>query len=192
MKSFILFLLISAFSMLANANNSEKQIVYEKVKQYANLVSCYNSFNANLDLGTEVKTGLSDVFLVEKEPEHIEYYVFWEGDMGCSGGNGSVSSFITNIWKNPKSHKDFYIIGNDAFGADLDLNYRFIEKIYQISKDEFKIISWDYADEKYGGIDGGQNFPANKFEYTLKLQKRIGWQVTKKRLLEQSLDQSLE
>ena len=49
-----------------------------------------------------------------------------------------------------------------------------------------EIVSWNYADDIYGGKDGGNNFPANKFKYTLALDEESGWKVIKQVLLEQN------
>lgn len=184
MKKLILFLLIGALSATAHADKkSEKQIVYERVKNYADLVSCSHSFGDDNDAGQ--KTTLSDIFLTEKDKYSTSYYVFWGGDMGCNGASSSASTYITKIYK--RSHHDkFYIIDDFAFGDDVDINYRFIESIKQISQNKFVIVSWDFADEKFGGVDGGSNFPANKFEYTIERpSSNHSWELKNKKLIEQ-------
>lgn len=180
MKKLFIILSALAFSACAFANDpNEKKIVYNKVKSYADLVSCSNSFESD----AENKTTLSDVILVEKNSHSTHYYVLWHGDWGCYGGSGSGGSYITHIYKRHYSEQ-FYITNDYAFG-EIGINYKFIESLKKISKDEFILVSWDFADEKFGGVDGGGNIPANKFEYTIELDGDNGWQITNKKLLEQ-------
>lgn len=179
MKKLLIILSTLAFSACAFANDlNEKKIVYNKVKSYADLVSCSNSFESD----AENKTTLSDVILVNKDNISTKYYVLWGGDFGCFGGSGAGSSYITDV--NKGSDDKFYVLNDFAFGDDI-INYRYIESMRKISADKFIVVSWDFADEKFGGVDGGGNFPANKFEYTIELRYGDGWQITNKKLLEQ-------
>ena len=47
-------------------------------------------------------------------------------------------------------------------------------------------VSYDYADDKFGGVDSGNMGPANKFRYTVSLVEDEGWKITKQVLLEQN------
>lgn len=49
-----------------------------------------------------------------------------------------------------------------------------------------EIISWNYADDKYGGKDGGNNFPANKFKYIVKQDDNYQWKVINQTLIKQN------
>lgn len=65
--------------------------------------------------------------------------------------------------------RPFVVQDNSAFG-DIDINFRFIESVNQINLNKFEIISYNYADQKYGVGNGGNNFPTNKFKYTVDLR----------------------
>lgn len=169
----------------------DKQIVYERVRAYADLITCRNSFeNFTDDDGVfyPKKTTINDVFWVERSEDDtsVEYFVFWDGDLGCQSASGSDSAFVTVASKNKYGNDGkFYIMDDFAFG-DIGINYRFIESVRQTSKDKFLITAWDYADERFGGVDGGNNFPVNKFEYTVERSNQsIYWIVTNQRLIEQ-------
>lgn len=174
-----LFLLV-VFANFAHAGSSaDKDIVYAKMKEYADLVACHHSFKKSDDTPN---TTLSDVFLIEQDKTTADYYVLWGGDLGCFGGSTSVGSFVSHVYK---KDGQFYIVDNFAFG-DIDLEYRFIEDIRQISNKEFIITSWDYADDRFGGQDGGINIPANKFEYTVERSGKYNpWVITRAKLIEQ-------
>lgn len=81
--------------------------------------------------------------------------------------------------------RPFVVLDNSAFG-DININFRFIESVKQINRNKFEIISYNYADQKYGGRDGGNNFPANTFKYTVELNNFDNWEITHQALLEQS------
>lgn len=183
MKKFIITsIVILVFAMMPAHANTDKNIIYERMKAYADLVSCSNSFE---DDGDIEKTKLSDIFFVGQEGSIIEYYVLWGGDMGCAGGSSSASAYVTSVYKYEHQNDKFYIGDNFAFG-DIGINYRFIESIKQISQDKFIVTAWDFADEKFGGADGGNNFPANKFEYTIEKQDKFTWHITNQKLIEQN------
>ena len=66
------------------------------------------------------------------------------------------------------------------------INYRFIDSIKQISPEKFEIVAGAYADDKFGGKDGGNNFPANTIKYTLQNIQGSGWQITNQKLIKQN------
>lgn len=144
-----------------------------------------NSFEKTSENGTP--TTLNDVHTVEYNKENNTYifYILWGGDKGCAGGSGTMSSFVTEVAKYGGDWKPYTIQDDYAFGEKVGINYGYIESIKKINKDLFEVISWDYADEKYGGVDGGSNFPANKFKYTLERENFEPWKITHQALLEQ-------
>ncbi len=92
------------------------------------------------------------------------------------------------------SSRPFLVNTDDALGDNNEkswtngtsfTNYRFIESIKN-KNNSLEVISWNYADDKFGGKDGGNNFPANKFRYTLKNVDGEGWKLVDQVLLEQN------
>ena len=162
----------------------EKKQVFDVMKKYVEATSCWHSFDKSSEFR---KTTLKDVYLInsDKEIGFSEYFVLWGGDKGCNGGSGTMSFFMSEVSKYSNS-RPFVVQTDNAFGDNIDINFRFIDSVKQISPDHFEIISWNYADERYGGKDRGNNFPANKFKYTVKMIMGEGWQVTNQVLLEQN------
>lgn len=185
-KKLLSVLLLSSLGSVAMAASEsvEKVQVLNVMKKYVEATSCWHSFDKKNDFK---QTSIKDVFPIysDKEVGISEYYVFWGGDKGCNGGSGTMSFFMSEVSKFSDS-RPFVVQNDSAFGNDLNINFRFIEKIKQINKDQFEIISWNYADEKYGGKDGGNNFPANKFKYTVQKIMGEGWKITNQVLLEQN------
>lgn len=178
--------LIPLPTLAATDELSQKKEVLDIMKRYAEVRSCMHSFTKSPD--NSEPTTLKDIFTVERDSEFTaySYYVLWSGDLGCAGGSGTLSSYVTEVAKyGSGSWKPFTVQTDYAFGEDIGINYRFIDSLKRISKDKFILVGWDYADEKYGGNDGGNNFPANKFEYTIEMVMGEGWKITNQKLLEQ-------
>ena len=67
------------------------------------------------------------------------------------------------------------------------INSRFIQSVKLITPKTMEIVAWNYANEKYGGKDGGNNFPANKFKYTINYDdSENSWKVSNQVLLKQN------
>lgn len=179
--------LIASSAIAATDEISQKKEVLDIMKKYAEVRSCAHSFTKSSD--NSEPTTLKDVFTVERDSEFsaYSYYVLWSGDLGCAGGSGTLSSYVTEVAKyGGGTWKPFTVQTDYAFGEDIGINYRFIDSLKRINNDKFILIGWDYADEKYGGNDGGNNFPANKFEYTIEMLIGEGWKITNQKLLEQN------
>ncbi len=185
-KLFILLtgLLFSVSYSYASTELQDKQKILEMMKQYSGLVSCMSSFSN--DPENKDPTTIKDIQTVEYDPKQstFVFYVLWSGDHGCGGGSGSMSSFVTEIAKYG-DWKPYTIQTDYAFGENIGFNYVYIESIKKINTNKYEVISWDYADSKYGGEDGGSNFPANKFRYTLERERFEPWKITHQALLEQ-------
>lgn len=187
MKKIILLVGVVVFSTFIHASSEieDKQNAFNMVKQYSGLVSCMSSFEKNPENGRP--TTIKDVTTVNYDKNNNEYvfFVLWVGDMGCLGGSGTISSFVTEVARHGGDWKPYTIQTDFAFGQNVDINYGYIESIKKINANKFEVISWDHADSKYGGVDGGSNFPANKFKYTVEREGYSGWRVTHQTLLEQ-------
>lgn len=185
MHKLLLFIcLLFSVAGHAKTETQEKVKVLNLMKKYTELISCSNTFGEN-DLNR--KTTIKDVFTIERDKEtgSRTYFVWWGGAAPCSLANTGFSSYISSVYRESKE-LPFNVTSDFAFGEDLNINSRFIESVTQLSTEKFKIISWDYADNKYGGVDGGMHFPANKFEYIIEYDTNsFGWIITRQRLLEQ-------
>lgn len=75
-----------------NVFASGTQSAISLVKQYSTTVACSinpASFKAVQTVGESGREDVGD-----------EYVVYWEGDIGCFGGNGSISGFLSVVRKN--------------------------------------------------------------------------------------------
>ena len=183
----IIFILLGVFlSQICIASEiQDRQQVFQMMKDYTKLTSCMNSFEKKPE--NERPTTLGDVHTVEYDKENNSYvfYVLWGGDKGCAGGSGTMSGFVTEIARYGGNWKPYTVQTDYAFGEDVGINYGYIESVKKINSHNFEVIGWDRADSKYGGVDGGSNFPANKFKYTLERERFEPWKITHQALLEQ-------
>lgn len=177
-----LMLLYLPLTAQAATEVEEKQQVLKMMRQYITLVSCDGLIEG--DYKKSDTEAMKNIYTVEKDSDTSVYYVLWHGDMGCAGGSGTTSNFVTEVAKYG-SWKPLSIQNDSAFG-DIEINFRFVQGIKKVSQRKFEIISRDYADEKYGGKDGGMNFPANKFRYTVERERFEPWKITNQALLEQN------
>lgn len=167
---------------------ADERLAYDMVKQYANLTSCNHSFEDS----AKKKTTLADVIFVRDDNYATEYYVFWHGNMGCTADkDGSMKSYanITTVAKPKQTSHKYYVNDWHPFSEIADFNQSYMESIYKIGDDKYRVISWDWADDKYGGRRDGE--VANKFEYIIEfvpneLNPSIGsYEITHQKLLEQ-------
>lgn len=170
------------------SEQTERTQVLKTINNYMGSVACATS-----------KIQSKDIFKIESEKDTgiATYYVFWVGDKGCQGGSGTMSFFVSEVARYSNS-RPFLVISDDAFGDNNEkawsgantskatINYRFIDSVKQITPNKFEIVAGAYADEKYGGKDGGNNFPANTIKYTLQNVQSEGWQITNQTLLKQN------
>jgi len=181
-------LLLSTVSYSAQAKPiaQEKKEVLKQASNFAQAVACYTTF----DNDAEDKTTLKDIYLVESIPDYAEYLVSWSGDWGCYGGSGTYSTYLTSFSK-LADNRPFIVnkqdILDDINADDYTINTRFIENI-TYEKDKIIIIGSDFSDE---GDDGGNNFPANRYKYTLALDKNSDdhkWKLIDKKFMGKTKD----
>lgn len=170
------------------SEQTERTQVLKTINNYVGSVACATS-----------KITSNDIFKIDSDKESgiATYYVFWVGDKGCQGGSGTMSFYVSEVARYSNS-RPFLVISDDAFGDNNEkawsgedttkttINYRFIDSIKQISPEKFEITAGAYADEKFGGKDGGNNFPANTIKYTVESVKNDGWQITNQKLIKQN------
>lgn len=170
------------------SEQTERAQVLKTISNYIGSVSCANS-----------KIQSKDIFKIDSDVDSgiATYYVLWDGDKGCQGGSGTMSAYVSEVTRYGSS-RPFLVMSDDAFGDNNEkvwsgegitkpyINYRFVNSIKQISPEKFEIIAGAYADDKFGGKDGGNNFPANTIKYTLQDVKGHGWKITNQTLLKQN------
>jgi len=157
----------------------EKAQVLNVIKKFVEATSC-----------SITSISLNNIYTVEYSKSSSSYYVFWGGDIGCGGGNGNFGRYVTEVYRSSSTLGKFVIdvVEKDGrlshlYAFDDTIVYDYIASIKKINTNRFEIISWEHADQKWGGQDEGK-FPANKFKYIL--DKKYGrWDVSKQFLLEQ-------
>jgi len=174
----------------AETELQEKQDVLKIMKKYAESTACETSFEKEASPDGRV-TGLRDVNTIERDAEmgSSSYFVLWSGDVGCQGGSGTNSSYLSEVSRFSDT-RPFLVTAQDVLGDKIQggeagqINMRFTESIKKLANGNLEIISWNYADKKFGGKDGGNNFPANKFKYTLAFDSKSNqWKVVNQILL---------
>jgi hypothetical protein len=88
LKYIVVFSIFSAQSCYAFNTQSAESLV----RKYSSTIACSvnpSSFKAVQTIG---EPGVEEV--------GDEYVVYWEGDVGCAGGNGSVSGVLSVVRKN--------------------------------------------------------------------------------------------
>lgn len=122
---------------------------------------------------------MKDVYTIERKPKfgQATYYVLWSGDIGCYGGSGTHSYFISEVSRYA-SDRPFLVKNNKAFGKSFyeQINPRFIESVRQVNPKHFVIVSSKHAK------DDANNFPSLKYQYALQRQD-LFWKITSKKLL---------
>ena len=186
-----IFYYFSILNILAIKNSHALTESQEKVqalnvmKKYAEATACMTTF----EKGEERLTTIKDVFTIDRDPSlgSSSYFILWGGDRGCQGGSGTYSAILSEVSRFSES-RPFLVQNDDALGTDIyeNINFRFIESVKMLQPKTLEIISWNYADDKYGGKDGGNNFPANKFKYIVKQDDNYQWKVINQTLIKQN------
>lgn len=179
-------LILSTVSYTAQAKpiSQEKKVVLKQASNFAQAVACYTTFEADSDYKTTVK----DVYLIQKDQDYAEYFVFWSGDWGCAGGSGTYRSYLTSFSKLAENRP--LIVDQQDILGDINadgylVNDRFIEDV-KFENGKFLITGSDFSNE---GDDGGNNFPANRYKYTLALDSDdYKWKLIDKKFMGKTTD----
>lgn len=179
MNKLILTIAIS-FISYAHADNElvEKATVLDVIKKYSETVACSTNFEENESL----ESFLKNVYTIDRDPDTgaSTYYILWEGDMGCPGGSGTYSYYISEVSRHSDT-RPFLVQNDDAFGNDVakKVNPRFIENLKKIDSNKFTIVSSEFAE------NDSNNFPSIKYEYTIQRKEQWSpWLVTTKKLIQ--------
>ena len=184
--SSLIILSTTSYSAQAKPISQEKKEVLKQASNFAQAVACSTTF----DNDAEYKTTSKNVFLVKSDSTYNTYFVLWSGDWGCLGGSATYSSFLTSFSRSA-DYRPFLIDQQDIFdninADDYLINTRFIEDV-KYDNDKLIIIGANFSDE---GDDGGNNFPANRYKYTLALDKNsedYKWKLINKKFMGKTND----
>lgn len=104
--------------------------------------------------------------------------VFWGGDVGCAGGSGTYSGYLTSVSR-ISSSRPFLVQEQDVLENVKGINPRFFESVAIAANKHLVIVGSDYCNCK---ADGGNNFPAYKYRYEL-AQVQGQWKLINKKFL---------
>lgn len=183
----LIILSTTSYSAQAKPISQEKKEVLKQASNFAQAVACSTTFANDAE---DYKTTVKDVYLIEKYPEYAEYFVFWSGDWGCAGGSGTYRSYLTSFSKLTENRP--FIVDQQDILSDINadgylVNDRFIEDV-KFENGKFLITGSDFSNE---GDDGGNNFPANRYKYTLALDKNSDdykWKLIDKKFMGKTND----
>lgn len=172
---------------LAKPPMQEKYDVLKQASSYARASACMTTFDD--DAEGDVTT-VKDVHLVKTQAGTnkgseigMEYIVYWGGDMGCAGGSGTYSHYLTSFSRDSES-RPFLInkedIVDDINDTEYQINTRFIEDV-TFNNGTLLITSSDYSGDD---TDGGNNFPRYTYRYTAVYDSNSNkWRLTNKALI---------
>jgi hypothetical protein len=159
MKKIIIGFLISTCALQTHA--SEERYISKLVRDYSETIACQlegtSDYQENQYKAVELNSGDP-----EMQGYGAMYIVYWEGDVGCYGGNGTIIPNFTIV-----EHRGFMsanpIIVNDYKFPILDL-----VKLTNISGSNGVV---QIEGVRYGPNDK-QHQPKQQIKYTLKLVNR--------------------
>lgn len=174
-------LLSSGLVYAANSEIQEKKAVYQVAKNYATSIACSTTFES--DENPAMQTTLKDILTWnfsknEDELEGSDYLVFWGGDVGCAGGSGTYSSYLTSVSR-LSSSRPFLVQDQDVLQDVKGINPRFIDSVAMTANKHLVVLGSDYCNCK---ADSGNNFPAYKYRYEL-AQVEGQWKLVNKKFL---------
>ncbi len=148
-------------------------------EQKAKSISVLKKYTETVACGTDFEERPLEDFLKHTftAVEGHSYYVLWYGDIGCAGGSGTSSFYISEVGRDTET-RPFLVKELNAFGDEFEkeVNSRFIEDVIMISSNHFSVISSEFSE------NDSNNFPSLKFRYELKRANGWGsnWKVTNK------------
>ena len=166
-----------AICMSATAQEQEslsvKQItegVLEAVNGYAKAVSCVE------ELATPATIFALTPLKTRDDSFDAKYLAFWTGDVGCSGGSGTMT--MNHAVVRISYHGDFYVVPSHSYPVIDGLRSRFITKYVGNSKNTMVVDQLEHAK------DDGNNFPSLKYRVTYQIDDRSGeWKIINKKQL---------
>lgn len=152
-----------------------KMAALSVVKKYAEAVSCGHSFEEAKSL----RPFLGNVYTMSYDEElGATFYVLWSGDVGCNRGSGTTSFMVSDVTSLGGS-RPLLVSEADAFNKVFSemINSRFIESMKKVGDEKFLIVSSEFDKN-----DVSNNFPSNKYAYTVERLKNE-WKVTSRKFL---------
>ncbi|MFT3759976.1 hypothetical protein [Thauera sp.] len=177
MKRTLLSALLLAASSVSHASTEaeERLEALAVLIKHSETVACDTTFLGH----KSARELLKNVHTIERDLEigSATYYILWGGDMDCNRGAGTSSWFVSEVGRHSDS-RPFMVRTNHAFGEQFvsRINPRFIKELKQTGDRRFTLVSSEHAE------DDADNFPSNRYRYTLEMQQG-GWQVVDRKFL---------
>lgn len=168
----IIMLACASFNATARDELNEAQIterIQEKVSHFAQAVTCVDAAKPDPVLRPDFIGALQPYQL--DTMDGAEFVGFWVGDMGCTGGTGTVKFNLVNVKTDEKGV--FYVDARASEPAiKIDgINARFVQRVVGASLDTMTIEGLDFE------AGDANDFPTRTYRYTLKRDSAGDWKV---------------
>lgn len=178
MRRAALLLSSLVISLSATAQEQEEFLTLPQINKgvlsaanaYAKAVSCVEALAtpSTIFALTPVKTR-DDSF-------DAKYLVFWDGDVGCNGGSGTLTTNHAVVRVSYYGH--FYVVPEHSSPIKGGVESRFITKFVGNSKDTMVVDQLEHAE------GDSNNGPSLKYRVTYQIDDRSGeWKIINKKQL---------
>ena len=133
-------ILLTTTILQAGSIAQEKIQALNTLKTYSKTTACGTNFD---DPDYNTQDYLKNVFLIDRDPSvgSATYYILWQGDLGCMGGNGSTASIVSKVSRSDYDRL-FLLQNNNAFGKVFyDHVVGTIDSMQQINSRKFVVFS---------------------------------------------------
>jgi LppP/LprE lipoprotein len=175
MKALALTFVLAAATLPATAQKVLSQqavakMVIETVSKFRDSISCAED---------DIKP--SDVFAMtplKSDEEYFDarYVVLWQGDVGCNGGSGTMSSHIAVVTFG-SSATPVVNLGQSSPVASIPLPMRGIERVVSATADTITVEAADF------GPNDANCCPTIRSRYVVRLDDKGVWRVLRKQSL---------
>ena len=88
----LFFVMIFLLVNLEASVDKTKDLIFNIAKTYASVVACDTTFEVN-----DGSKNMNNIIFFSKDGEEEVYLVLWGGDVGCEGGSGTSSFYLSEI-----------------------------------------------------------------------------------------------
>ncbi len=166
----LFFVMIFLLVNLEASVDKTKDLVFNIAKTYASVVACDTTFEVN-----DGSKNMNNIIFFSKDGEEEVYLVLWGGDVGCEGGSGTSSFYLSEISRY-SSYRPFLLKNINVLNV-LNINFRAILSVKKISDNFLELVGLDYKE------DDPNCCPSLKFKYIVKYEN-FSWKLIDKSLLE--------
>ena len=144
--------------------------VLSAANSYAKAISCVE------ELATPKTIFALDPLKAEEDFDEGKYLVFWIGDVGCLGGNATISFNHAVVRANHRGY--FYVDALHSSPAIDGVESRFVQKFVGNSKDTMVVDQLEYDEQD------SNNSPSLKYRVTYQIDDDSGkWKILEKKNL---------